>query len=279
MTDLPPLDSAVLLKRHGLQAKKRLGQNFLQDPRALEEIIAAAGIEAQDTVLEIGAGLGSLTRYLAQAAAHVLAVELDRRLVPVLQKVLLPLRNVDLVIGDILKLDLRQYGLPPGYLVAANIPYNITSAIIRRLLEADSKPRRMVLTIQKEVAERICAHPPDMSLLALSVQVYGKPGIFARIPAESFYPVPRVDSAILQIEPHPKPRIDEPHLDPFFRLIRAGFSQKRKTLRNALAAGLRLPPGRAEDLLKQAGIDPVRRAETLSLEEWGKLSALELKPR
>ena len=158
------------------------------------------------------------------------------------------------------------------YLVVANIPYNITSALIRHLLEASVPPSRLVLTIQLEVAQRICASPGDMSLLALSVQVYGQPELTARIPASAFYPPPRVDSAILRIERYPAPLIPTTQLDGFFQLIKAGFSQKRKTLRNSLSAGLRLSHAMVEELLKTAGIDPMRRAETLSLPEWRTLT-------
>lgn len=272
--EILPLNSAALLKHYGLHASKRFGQNFLQDAAALRKIIETAGIERTDAVLEIGAGLGALTRYLAGSAARVVAVELDRKLIPILQSVLLPYRNIDLIPGDILQLDLRELGLPHGYLVAANIPYNITSAIIRHLLEADPKPRRIVLTIQKEVAQRICAKPPDMNLLALSVQVYGEPSLAAPIPAEAFFPVPKVDSAIVRIEIYPTPRIDATLLDKFFRVIKAGFGQKRKTLRNALAAGLHIPPAQVESMLMRAGIDPRRRAETLEIKEWEKLCTL-----
>jgi 16S rRNA (adenine1518-N6/adenine1519-N6)-dimethyltransferase len=143
--------------------------------------------------------------------------------------------------------------------------------VIRHLLENESKPRRIVLTIQKEVAQRICEKPGDMSLLALSVQVYGKPHIAAHIPAGAFVPSPNVDSSVLTIEIYPKPLIPEEHLKSFFRLIKAGFSQKRKTLRNALSSGLSISPIAAADLLQRAKIDPMRRAETLSIEEWQQL--------
>ena len=156
--------------------------------------------------------------------------------------------------------------------MVANIPYYITSAVIRHLLESNPKPRRMVLTIQKEVAERICAEPGDMSLLALSVQVYGQPRIAARIPAGAFFPVPKVDSSVLAVDIFPTPVVPIELLDTFFLLIKAGFSQKRKKLRNSLSAGIRKSTTETEKLLRAVGIDPQRRAETLSIEEWGKLS-------
>lgn len=265
---IPPLNAVAVLKRYGLRADKRLGQNFLQDPSALEKIANAAEIQADDCVLEIGPGLGSLTRYLAVSARQVTAVELDPDLLAPLKAILTPHPNVRIVHGDILDLSIADLVDQTGYIVAANIPYNITSAIIRHLLESPSKPRRIVLTIQKEVAERICAQPGDLSLLALSVQVYGQPSIRAKIPAGAFHPVPNVDSAILRIDIYDEPLIPAKMLDRFFKLIKAGFSQKRKTLRNSLSSGLHIKPAEAESLLASAGIDPMRRAETLSIAEW-----------
>jgi 16S rRNA (adenine1518-N6/adenine1519-N6)-dimethyltransferase len=269
---IPPLDVASLLRQFDLHARKRLGQNFLQDPHALENIVSIANIMPSDTVLEIGPGLGSLTRYLAAAAQKVIAVELDERLFPALQAVLAPYDNILLVQADILEVDPADLIERSDYVVVANIPYYITSALIRHLLENDPKPRQLVLTIQKEVARRICAGPGDMSLLALSVQVYGRPRIAASIPPKAFYPAPKVDSAVLQISLYPSPVIPAPFLEGFFRSIRAGFSQKRKTLRNSLSAGLRRPAVEIETVLREAGIDPRRRAETLDLDEWQILS-------
>jgi 16S rRNA (adenine1518-N6/adenine1519-N6)-dimethyltransferase len=271
MTEIPPLNITTLLKQYGLRADKKLGQNFLQDPFALESILSAAEIQQTDTVLEIGPGLGSLTRYLAAAAHQVVAVELDADLIPPLRAVTKPYRNVRIVQGDILKLFPDELALTSDYLVVANIPYYITSAIIRHLLENQPKPRRIVLTIQKEVASRICAEPGDMSLLALSVQVYGKPRIAKIIPANAFFPVPKVDSAVLCVDIYPFPKIQNELLDTFFKLIKAGFSQKRKMLRNSLSSGLHIKSDEAELLLNNANIDPRRRAETLTIDEWKKL--------
>ncbi len=235
----------------------------------LEKIAIAAEIQAEDTVLEIGPGLGSLTRYLALSAREVIALELDPDLIPPLRAVLTPYPNVRVVQGDILKTTVSEIINKPDYLVVANIPYYITSAIMRHLLESDPKPRRIVLTIQKEVAERICDKPGDLSLLALSVQVYGKPSIATIIPASAFHPAPKVDSAILRVDIYPRaahPARDCFHI--FFKLTKAGFSQKRKTLRNSLSSGLHIKPQKLKSMLKSAGIDPMRRAETLSIEEW-----------
>ena len=268
MKEIPPLNAAALLKRHGLRAHKGLGQNFLQDPLALEKIVDAAEIQPTDTVLEIGPGLGSLTRYLASSAKAVVAVELDPNLLQPLKAILSPYPNVRLIHGDILKLSPRDLITEKDYLVVANIPYYITSAVIRHQLENEPKPRRIVLTVQKEVAQRICAAPGDMSLLALSVQVYGRPHIAAHIPADAFFPAPKVDSAVLIVDIYVSPLVKPELLDRFFKLIKAGFSQKRKTLRNSLSSGFRISPADAADLLTRANIDPRRRAETLSIEEW-----------
>lgn len=272
MNEIPPLDAAALLKRHSLRAHKGLGQNFLQDAEALEKIVSAAEIQRTDTVLEIGPGLGSLTRYLAVSAKEVVAVELDENLLPPLKAVLAPYQNVRLIHGDILKLSPNDLITERDYIVVANIPYYITSAVIRHLLENEPKPRRVVLTVQKEVAQRICAQPGDLSLLALSVQIYGKPRIVAHIPAEAFFPAPKVDSAVLCVDIYAAPLIKEELLESFFKLIKAGFSQKRKTLRNSLSSGLHISPTDAADLLTRADIDPQRRAETLSIDEWEHLS-------
>jgi 16S rRNA (adenine1518-N6/adenine1519-N6)-dimethyltransferase len=215
--------------------------------------------------------LGNLTRHLALAAHSVTSVELDKALFPALESVVAPYQNVRLVQGDILRMDPGDLMKSPGYLVVANIPYYITSSLLRHLLESNLHPRRLVLTVQMEVAERICAKPGKMSLLSLSVQVYGTPSILARIPSEAFYPAPKVDSAVLRVEIMSEPAIPAAWLHTFFSLIKAGFSQRRKTLRNSLSGGLGMTPASAEKMLATTGIDPMRRAETLSLEDWLKL--------
>ena len=266
------LNAPALLRAYGLQPKKSLGQNFLVDPSGLDKVMQAAGLSPEDTVLEIGAGLGSLTVLLAQTVRRVIAVEIDRGLIAPLTEAVSEYDNVQIVEGDILKIPPEELNLGEAYLVVANIPYYISSAIIRRLLETQNRPPRIVLTVQQEVAERICAKDGKFSLLALSVQVFGVPRIQARIAAGCFYPAPDVDSAVLSITLFPQPLIAPEELDTFFRLARAGFSQKRKTLRNTLTAGLGLPAVQAESLLTAAGIDPRRRAETLSIAEWGRLT-------
>lgn len=266
--NLPPINVAALLRAHGILPKKSLGQNFLADPAFLERILQAAEIPPGSVVLEVGPGLGSLTRYLALAARRVVAVELDARLIPPLEHVLTGFSNVEIIHADILKTDPADLITEDGYLVVANIPYYITSNLIRHLLEAPRKPSRIVLTVQREVAERITAVPGDLSLLALGVQVYGRPKIILRIPAGAFYPPPNVDSSVVRIDLYSQPLIAPVLIESFFRLAKAGFGQKRKTLRNSLSAGIGWSGERTARLLENASIDPQRRAETLSLEEW-----------
>jgi len=267
-----------LLSGYGLRPNKSLGQNFLVDESALQRVVEAADIQPGEEVLEIGAGLGGLTRLLAVKARRVVAVELDGRLIPPLKEVLATFSNVQVVEGDILGLDPLDLmketdtGQVSTYLVVANIPYYITSALMRHLLEADQPPQRLVLTVQREVAERMCAKPGEMSLLSLSVQVYGKPEVIMRINASAFYPPPKVDSAVVRVDLYHNPVIPGFLLNNFFRLAKAGFHQKRKTLRNALAGGMHWSPQQAEAVLSAAGIDWNRRAQTLYLEEWRRLA-------
>jgi 16S rRNA (adenine1518-N6/adenine1519-N6)-dimethyltransferase len=267
------------LRKYDLRLNKRLGQNFLMDDSALRKIVDAARITEGEVVIEIGPGLGSLTRYLAAEAHHVIAVELDARFLPPLHEVLVHYENVFIILGDILEQDIEEIllkgdpsGLGRGYAVVANIPYYITSAVIRHLLEAPIRPDRIILTVQKEVAMRICAAPPDMNLLALSVQVFGNPTIQAKIPAGAFYPPPKVDSAVIRIDLFSSPLVPPPYLDTFFQLVKAGFGQKRKNLRNSLSAGLGISKPQVENLLESVHIDHHRRAETLSMDEWRELA-------
>ncbi len=282
-----------------LPAKKSLGQNWLVDERYLTQMVAAAELTVADTVLEIGPGLGVLTRQLAAQAGHVIAVELDDRLIAPLRQQFAQQPQVTIVHGDILELDLATLMQRQGdketrrqgegqtaaqvdarhpslithhsYKVVANLPYYITSAVLRHLLEAQQPPTRLVVMVQEEVAERICAKPGDLSLLAVSVQFYAQPQIVERVPATAFRPRPKVESAVLRLDCYAEPLL--PGVDPalFFKLVRAGFSQKRKQLGNTLSAALALPKEAVRLLLHQAGIDAMRRAETLALAEWGRL--------
>jgi 16S rRNA (adenine1518-N6/adenine1519-N6)-dimethyltransferase len=267
-----------------VKAKKSLGQNFLHDRVYLDKIVEAADLAADDLVLEIGPGEGVLTRELAARAAGVVAVELDDRLITPLRAMFATqLQRVQIVHGDILELDPPALieelaaGFSAGrlagglhYKVVANLPYYITSAVLRHLLEARRTPARAVVLVQLEVAERICAVPGDMSLLAVSIQYYAHPQLVQRVPAGAFRPVPKVDSAILRLDVYPQPLVDIP-AEQFFAVVRAGFGQKRKQLLNSLTAGLSRPKAEVIAALTSAGIDPMRRAETLALDEWAAL--------
>ena len=270
MTNLVPLNIQQLLRKYGLKPHRGLGQNFLSDDVVLEKITDSAVISADTFVLEVGPGLGSLTRHLIQRARKVIAVELDKNLIPILNEVMTPWKNVEIIQGDILEFDPKVY-FSECYSVIANIPYYITSAVIRHLLESSIKPDEMVLTVQKEVAERICAGTGNLSMLALSVQVYGKTEISFMIPASAFYPEPNVDSAVVRISLYPEPLISPDRLNDFFELAKAGFGQKRKTIRNSLSSNLHIGTTEITEKLLQAGIDPMRRAETLSIPEWSLL--------
>jgi len=267
------------LRRHGLSPHKSLGQNFLIEPALADRIVAAAALTPDDIVLEIGPGPGMLTERLAAAARHVLAVEIDRDMVALLHAELDGLRNLTLVRADILESD-------PGALVAgavnsaraqpykvvANLPYYITSAVLRHLLEAAQPPTLAVLMVQLEVAQRICAGPGDMSILAVSVQFYARPHLLFSVPPEAFFPRPNVKSAIMRLNVLPTPAVEDVEPEHFFDVVRAGFGQKRKQLANSLSAGLAMPKPEVAALLRDVDIDPARRAETLSLEEWGNLA-------
>ena len=267
----------TMLRRHGLHPRKRMGQHFLTNPEILDRIVAAAELEADDVVLEIGPGLGHLTKQLAAAAGEVVAVELDRDLVAALETELVSFDNVKLVEGDILALDPAALVGERAYKVVANLPYNITSAALRHLLEARVPPQRIVVTIQYEVAERIVARDGKMSLLAVSIQFYGTPELIFRLKPGSFYPPPAVDSAVLRIDWHDEPPVPLADRKAFFQVVRAGFSQSRKQIRNSLTGGLRLSRETVTEALQAAGIDPRRRAERLDLDDWARLTEA-LKP-
>ena len=271
-----------LLRRYDLRARKELGQNFLVDGEILERIIAAAELIPSDLVVEIGPGLGVLTEQLAQKAGWVLAIELDDNLAAILKERLSSYRNVTIINADVLKtdpaalLEEQKTKLPPGinsasYKVVANLPYYITSPTLRHLLEASAKPKMMVVMVQKEVAEQITAKAGRLSLMGISIQLYGAPTLVTKVPAASFYPAPKVDSAVLRIEIYPQPAVDVGDSEGFFRVVRAGFSHARKQLHNSLERGLLLPKEDVLIMLNKANIDIERRAQTLTLEEWGRL--------
>lgn len=256
-----------LLARYGLQPKQSLGQNFLFDDNILARIVEAAEVGPADAVLEIGAGVGTLTGHLARAAGRVVAVELDDRLIPLLQNETARYDNVTLVHGDILALSPDDWFGEGAYKVVANVPYYITGAILKHLLSGRGKPNLVVMTVQKEVAQRVTAGPGEMSLLAVSVQFYGQPRYVGDIKAGAFWPRPDVDSAILRIDLFDEPRLPLAEEAAFFRLVKAGFAQKRKQLQKNLRS-LGLPREAIDAALARAGIDGQRRAETLGVEEW-----------
>ena len=248
-----------------------MGQNFLADHNALVKIVRDSGVGPTDQVLEIGAGLGSLTRLLADSAQSVTAIEIDAHLFPALEEVTAPFSNIRLVKGDILEIPPETLFQEDGYLVIANIPYYITSAVIRHLLEAKARPTKLVLTMQREVAERITNRDEKMSLLSLSVLVYGIPRISSQIPAQCFYPAPKVDSSVLVVDLYEEPLLTQPETDALFKLAHAAFNQKRKMLRNSLRPLLGADIDAVTLALEQAGIAPDARPENLTLDDWVRL--------
>ncbi len=270
-----PLNLKVpqLLRQYGLRPDKRLGQHFLVNPVALERIVAAAELRPEDQVLEIGPGVGSLTVHLASRCGRVVAVEVDERLRMVLQRVLQPYPQVEVIFGDILQQDPAALMGGAPYRVVANLPYYITGAVIQHLMDASLRPSRMVLTVQREVAARLTAPPGKMSLLSVSVQVFGAVRTVLRLPPGAFYPPPEVASAVVRVDMYPQPLVPEAQLPLFFRLARAAFAHRRKNLRNNLAAGLGWSKAEAEALLREAGIAPTQRAEALSMAQWQALTA------
>jgi 16S rRNA (adenine1518-N6/adenine1519-N6)-dimethyltransferase len=268
----PSAQVKQLLRRSGLRARKRLGQHFLADASVLQTIIEAAELSSADTVIEIGPGLGILTAELVRRAGNVVAVELDTKLASLLKRRLASPANLRVINADILKIDLSELlGGTSHYKVVANLPYYITSPVLRYFVEASPKPYLMVVMVQKEVGEAIVAGPGRMSLLAVSLQAYSKTRIISHVPAKCFYPQPKVDSVIVRFDLLPEPVVKVADMGGFFDLVRAGFSLPRKQLHNSLAHGLGMRPDEIVSLLEGANIDSKRRAETLSLEEWARL--------
>ncbi len=276
-----PVDVVSLLRQYDIRPSKGLGQNFLVDRRALERIVEASDLSPEDIVLEVGPGLGVLTRELAERTRAVVAVELDRKMLAVLHDLLAGYENVHLIQGDILELDpvaelVQVLGLDSAaalrYKVVANLPYYITSAALRHLLTASVPPEQLTVLVQKEVAQRLVAGPGNLSLLAISVQVFGEPEIVAHVPAGAFYPRPKVDSAVVRVRVFPQPRVPRQDLERFFTVVQAGFGQKRKQLHNSLSHNLQVSREIAQEMLSRAGIAPDRRPQTLSIAEWERLA-------
>ena len=265
-------DSAkAILGRMGLSARKALGQHFLVAEGVLGRILQAAEVGDDDTIVEVGPGLGVLTQRLAQRARRVIAVELDEALAVALKRELTSYDNLQVVHADAREVMVEELVGEVPYKLVANLPYYAASPILRRFLESPRPPVRAVVMVQREVAKRMVAKPGAMSLLSVGVQLYGQARIIGSVAPMAFYPPPRVRSAIVRIDVYPRPALELDNREAFFALVRAGFSAPRKQLRNSLGHGMGLPPKDAEELLEGAGVDPRRRAETLSLEEWGVL--------
>lgn len=263
-----------ILKKEKLQALKSLGQNFLIDKEVLDKIIQAAELGKNDVVLEIGPGLGVLTKKLSEKAKKVIAVEKDRGLAKFLEG---RYRNVEVINGDALKLDflpiVKKYSAAGKYKVVSNIPYYITSPLMKLFLESECQPKLIVFLVQKEVAQRICAKAGDMSILAISVQTYGSPEIAGYIDKSSFYPEPKVDSAILKIKNISRD-FSRDYYQKFFKIVKMGFSAKRKKISNNLSSGLYIEKEKIKKFLESFGINPDSRAQELTLEDWKKLADL-----
>ena len=263
--DAQQLDS--LLRRHRITLQHRLGQNFLVDPKLRDAVAEATGADRGDEVLEVGAGVGTLTIALATRSRRVVAVELDARLIPALRDVLAAHDNVELVQADILRFDVTRAFPAGAELVAGNIPYNLTGGLIRKLLDHPPRPRRLSLVVQKEVAERWTA-TTAASLATVAVQVFAVPTMVMTIPAASFTPVPKVDSALVMLEVRPRPAVDIDDMDGFFRFVEALFQFRRKQLGGTLGRIAGSSGVEAAARLDELGIEPVRRPQTLTLPEW-----------
>ncbi len=271
LTDIGAL--RALLRRHGLaQPNKRLGQHLLISRKALDAVVDAAELTPSDNALEVGAGHGALTVELARRAGRVVAIEMDRDILPVLAEMTAPYPNVEIIPRDLLTVDLGAVFGGAPYKFVANLPYYITALILRRIFEAKPRPTLMVVMTQREVAERMVAAPGDLSLLGLSVQFYGQPRIVAYVPATAFYPPPKVESAVVRIDLTPELPLDDAGRDLLFDLAHAAFGGKRKQIHNSLTKNLRLAPEQVAQWLAASEIDAERRAQTLSLDDWLRLT-------
>jgi 16S rRNA (adenine1518-N6/adenine1519-N6)-dimethyltransferase len=264
-----------LLKKHNFAPNKFLGQNFLIDEEVLDRIVETADIKEGDNVIEIGPGLGVLTQALLAKGANVVAIEKDIDLVPVVKENLKEFKNVKISNDDFLAIDLDE--LVSGfegksYKIVSNIPYYITSPVLRKILTAETKPQEIVFLVQREVAERISANPGDMSVISVFVQFYGTPSVEKVVKPESFWPAPKVESAILKIILDKKPQLEDDELKAFWRLVKIGYSSRRKTLANNLAAGLHIRPVEIRETLKKLGFSDKTRAQELTMEDWLRLA-------
>ena len=254
------------------RAKKSLGQNFLADSRVRAKIVEAADISPADTILEVGPGRGFLTKALAERAGRVVAVELDDALIPSLREKFAECDNVDIVEGDARTIDIESLvGAATEYKVVANLPYYAATPIVRRFLEAPHKPTTLVVMVQREVGQEMAAPPGKMGILSVATQVYGNPRIVTSVPPKAFRPSPNVTSAVVRIDTYSEPAVAFDSDESFFTLVRAGFSAPRKQIHNSLKNGLGIDSDAIMALLRKAGISPARRAQTLSIDEWGDL--------
>jgi 16S rRNA (adenine1518-N6/adenine1519-N6)-dimethyltransferase len=270
-----------LLKQHNIVLKKSLGQNFLTDPHVLQHIIGAADLDGQSGVIEIGPGLGALTEGLAKSAKKVVAIELDNRLIPVLQSLFDDQSNVEIVHADALKLDFAQlisdkFSTCSKVHVVANLPYYVTSPILVKLLESKLPLHNIVVMIQKEVAERILASPGSKTYGSLSVfaQYFSEPSKVVQVPSHVFVPRPQVDSMVIKLSMLPKSPVPVDDEAFFFQVVRASFAKRRKTLLNSLSSSLPFPMEKTklEELIRSVGIEPSYRGEMLSIESFAQLS-------
>lgn len=248
-----------------VKTKKSLGQHWLHDEISLDAMCEMAGVGPGDNVVEIGPGLGTLTKKLLERGAHVTAIEFDDELARDLAT-RVPSKELDVINQDILKINFAQFST--GYKVVANIPYYLTSNLIRVLSESSNPPASATLLIQKEVAERLCAGPGDMSMLSVSAQMYFICSLGPIVPAELFTPPPKVDSQIVHLQRRDQPLFEDLSEKDLFRVVKAGYSNRRKTLHNSLSAGLQISKDDAKSLLESANINPSARPQELSLEQW-----------
>jgi len=274
-----PKTTKEFLRKHNIRIKKRLGQNFLIDEGILNRIVEVADLSKDDIIIEIGPGMGTLTKKLAEKAQKVLAIEIDENLVKLLKETLKSYPNIEIIQADILKTNLNKL-LKSRYAikVVANLPYYITTPIIIHLLKVREILSNIVVMVQKEVGRRMVAKPrtKDYGALSLLVQYYTKPQITVRVPRSAFLPEPEVDSCVVNLEVRNKPAVGVKDEELFFRVVRAAFEQRRKALKNALTytRDLRLDKTKVLEILEKADIKPLRRGETLSLEEFARLSNL-----
>lgn len=277
LTDLKTIKS--LLTYYNVSANKKLGQHFLIEKEAIEVMTKAAELTKSDFVVEIGPGFGVLTLPVAELAGRVLAIETDKKILEILKAVGSGYSNLEIMPASILKLTgdylhdrfqewSKAMSGKTRYKMVSNLPYYITSNIIKLFLDTQKKPEMIVVMVQKEVAERIIAEAGEMSILAISVQIYGKPEIVRIVPRTSFWPKPEVDSAILKITTYKKPPYDIPDQKRFFRIVKAGFGEKRKQIHNSIGGGLRLDPEVVDEILIKSGIDPTARPQDLIIEQW-----------